>query len=483
MALRETKIRANNTDIRYVIIPAADYVISAVGRPNTKPSVLAREHGAEVAVNFPFFGGSTLYGYNVVKGTAQNTELAKTAKRTEFYGISGKYTIGDAEGRAVDFAVQGSPVLVRNNAIVIAESVANDQTGADIVNGRAQRTAVGIRANGDVVFVVSDGRELNNVGLTLTELALVMRDKLGCIEAINGDGGGSSLLYVDGAVINNVDERATGCALIATKRIRKEVTNVSTLKLVIDAGHGPETAGKRCPDDSMREFHFNSVVARYVHDGLTQYDGIITKFTHDDTGGRDVPLAERVKAANDWGADAFVSIHANAAGSGWNSAHGIETFTATEPSATSVKLAEAVQKRLIAETGRSDRGVKQADFTVVYKTLMPAILTECGGFMTNAEEAALMKTDAFRKKVAAAITAGIAEVFSLKKKAEVVPVADVKPMPVSVIVNGKEIVDGHIINGVTYAPVRALAESLGEMTGVAVKIAWDQATKTVTVTK
>ncbi|OME86939.1 hypothetical protein BK120_08425 [Paenibacillus sp. FSL A5-0031] len=469
MTLPVNKLRAYNTDIRYFILPAAEYAISAVGRGGAKPSVLAREANADVAINFPYFGGSALYGYNIVKGSVSNTEIPKTEKRTEFYGVGGKYTIGDAEGRAVDFAVQGSPVLLRNKAIVIAESVANDQTGADIVNGRAQRTAVGIRANGDVVFVVADGRELNNDGLTLTELATVMRDKLACVDAINGDGGGSSMLYANGAIVNNVDERATGCALIAKKKV---VSNV-TKKIVIDAGHGPNTAGKRCPDDSMREFAFNSVVARYVRDGLAAYENVVTKFTHDDTGSRDVPLEERVKVANDWGADVFVSIHANAAGDTWSTAAGIETFTSKVASATSGKLAAAVQKALISATGRKDRGVKAEDFYVVAKTKMPAILAECG-FMSNAEEAALLKTDAYRKKVAAAIVSGIAEVFALKKKAEVAPVSTDK---VTVIVNGKKIADGKIEAGVTYVPVRAVTEAFGA------SVAWDGASKTVTILK
>lgn len=197
---------------------------------------------------------------------------------------------------------------------------------------------------------------------------------------------------------------------------------VRTYKFVIDAGHGPETAGKRCPDDSMREFAFNSVVARYVRDGLAGYENVTVKFAHADDGSSDVSLVNRVKIANEWGADAYVSIHANAAGSGWSTASGIETFTATEPSATSTKLATAVQKRLIAETGRKDRGVKKADFYVIYRTKMPAILAECG-FMTSTEEAALLKTDAYRKKCAAAIVAGIVEVYGLVA----VTVKEVKP--------------------------------------------------------
>src|SRR5690606_23064088 len=99
------------------------------------------------------------------------------------------------------------------------------------------------------------------------------------------------------------------------------------MKIVIDAGHGPDTPGKRSPDGSLREYQFNSAVARYVADKLFGgYEGIEILMTHDDS--RDVPLKERTDRANAWKADLFVSIHANAAGDGtsWNSAQGIETF-------------------------------------------------------------------------------------------------------------------------------------------------------------
>src|SRR5690606_28846364 len=97
------------------------------------------------------------------------------------------------------------------------------------------------------------------------------------------------------------------------------------MKIVIDAGHGPETPGKRSPDGSLREYQFNSAVARYVIDELKEYENVKLLSTHRDD--RDVPLKERTDTANAWGAELFVSIHANAAGDGgWNSAQGIETF-------------------------------------------------------------------------------------------------------------------------------------------------------------
>lgn len=192
------------------------------------------------------------------------------------------------------------------------------------------------------------------------------------------------------------------------------------MKIAIDAGHGPNTPGKRCPDDSMREFAFNSVVARYARDGLAEYSEVVTLFTHADDGSRDVPLKERTDAANAWKADIFVSIHANAMGDGWDDKGvGIETFTYTTKDAASVQLATAVNTKVVALTGRKNRGVKAADFHVLRETKMPAILVECG-FMTSHEEAALLKTDAYRKKCAEAIVTGIAEAYGLKRKGETV---------------------------------------------------------------
>ena len=187
------------------------------------------------------------------------------------------------------------------------------------------------------------------------------------------------------------------------------------MKIAIDAGHGPKTPGKRSPDGSLREYQFNSVVARYVADTLLNgYEGVEILMTHDDI--RDVPLKERTDRANAWKADLFLSIHANAAGDGgWNSSQGIETFVYETRPPASVALANAVQRQLIKATGRPDRGVKAANFHVLRETKMTAILVECG-FMTNREECELLKSDAYRRKCAEAIVAGIVEVYGLKPK-------------------------------------------------------------------
>jgi len=99
---------------------------------------------------------------------------------------------------------------------------------------------------------------------------------------------------------------------------------------------------------------------------------------------------------------AFVSIHANAFGNGWNNANGIETFVYPTASKKSKALASLVQSALITACKRTDRGVKKANYTVLRETRMPAVLIECG-FMTNREEAALLMSNAYRVQCARAI--------------------------------------------------------------------------------
>lgn len=245
------------------------------------------------------------------------------------------------------------------------------------------------------------------------------------------------------------------------------------MKIAIDAGHGPQTPGKRCPDDSMREFNFNSVVARYVRKGLLEYEGVQTMYTHDDDGSRDVPLKERTNSANKWGADLLVSIHANAMGTGWNAAHGIETFTYTTRSASSVALATAVQRQLIKTTGLYDRGVKAENFHMVREFKGPAILVECG-FMSHKDEATLLKSDSYRRKCAAAIVAGIAEATDLKKKKES---EDVRVDKAGTVVNGTRLSDESVlIDGRVYVPLAAIGKALEA------KVEWNNVTKIATLT-
>ncbi|MGD6992180.1 N-acetylmuramoyl-L-alanine amidase [Sutcliffiella horikoshii] len=190
--------------------------------------------------------------------------------------------------------------------------------------------------------------------------------------------------------------------------------------IYLDAGHGgrdsrgnPVTPGKRTPDGSMLEWEFNSKVAEYVEAELKNYQNVTVKRSDDRTGRTDVSLSERTNRANRDKASVFVSIHANGYGLGWNSANGIETFVYITKPAGAVKLANLVQKHMVNDTGRANRRVKSANFAVLRTSNMTAILCECG-FMTNRDEATLLKSDSYRRKIAHAIVKGLVECYGLK---------------------------------------------------------------------
>lgn len=195
------------------------------------------------------------------------------------------------------------------------------------------------------------------------------------------------------------------------------------VKIVLDSGHGLYTSGKRVPDGSMKEWQFNSRVVEIIIGLLKAYKDVQVLRVDDPTGKTDTPLAARTNQANDFRADAYYSIHANAYGSGgFNDARGIETFTYLNPTPQAKRLATLVNDSLVKATGLPNRGVKSANFAVLRDSKMTAILVECG-FMTNKAEAELLKSEAYRQKCAKAIVQAMVTFHDLK---EVKPVSTPK---------------------------------------------------------
>ena len=124
-----------------------------------------------------------------------------------------------------------------------------------------------------------------------------------------------------------------------------------------------------------------------------------------------MPLITRTNNINSKNADICVSIHANAYTGQWNDANGIETYIIAR-GGEAEKIANIVQRKLIENTGRKDRGVKVSNLHMCRETKMPAILCECG-FMDNREEAELLKTEEYRIKCAEAIAYGILEYLNI----------------------------------------------------------------------
>lgn len=188
------------------------------------------------------------------------------------------------------------------------------------------------------------------------------------------------------------------------------------MKIAIDAGHGYETPGKRTVD-GMKEYEFNRAVANDMKKLLLNYEGVTVLFTHSDQ--RDVPLHDRTAKANRENVDVYISIHANAHGNGkeWTSAEGIETYVYKSKPRAANELAQIIQQELVKRTNRKNRGVKTASFHVLKETAMTAILCECG-FMTNKEEAALLRSSSYRLTCARAIVRGIEQYYKLTKRTD-----------------------------------------------------------------
>lgn len=113
------------------------------------------------------------------------------------------------------------------------------------------------------------------------------------------------------------------------------------------------------------------------------------------------PLGRRVGIAKAGGADCLVSIHCNAHDK--ITANGTETLYSHAE-----RLAAAVQRRLVAELGTRDRGVKRGDGLAVLRYDRPAILVELG-FISNPADRALLVSGEWQKKAAVAIADGIEE--------------------------------------------------------------------------
>ena len=181
------------------------------------------------------------------------------------------------------------------------------------------------------------------------------------------------------------------------------------MRIVIDPGHDIGTPGKR--GTRLKEFEFNSVVATYLGALLTDYEGVLIKFSHNLYDGIDDSLSKRVKVANDLNAQLYMSIHANA---GPSSARGIETYIHPNAKGT-YAVARAIHDHTVNLTKQTNRGVKTADFQVLRETKMDAVLIECG-FMTNEQDQDLLLNDNYRRLCAEGIKRGIVQHYNLKMK-------------------------------------------------------------------
>lgn len=178
-------------------------------------------------------------------------------------------------------------------------------------------------------------------------------------------------------------------------------------KVVIDPGHGGPDPGA-VGVGGLRETDVVLDVALQVA-RLLQARGVEVFLTR--TSEVDVDLPPRVALANSSGADAFVSLHANALSLARPDVNGIESFyfAGGSTSVQSRDLAGALQRQMLAISGNSpDRGVRAARFFVIRRTTMPSTLVEMG-FVTGQLDASRLRQPDFRRRMAVALSTGILE--------------------------------------------------------------------------
>lgn len=182
--------------------------------------------------------------------------------------------------------------------------------------------------------------------------------------------------------------------------------------ITIDPGHGGRQPGAIGPT-GVQEKNVCLAVALRVRELLRVRGHAEAHLTRETD--IDVPLSRRLPAQ---GAVAYVSIHCNAHSTAI--AHGTETFWLTGGTAESRRLAEILQRGLIAALGRSDRGVKTANFRVLHQGAVPAALVELA-FISHPTEEALLESEEGRERAARAIAGGVAEAIGVRPQPAAAP--------------------------------------------------------------
>ena len=202
LAVRESEVLAYN--INYA---SEDWV--TIYYP-TRAAFLESEDGKFDACWTYYKSGGKHYMYS---SPAENTWEAKPAKTP-----SAIYPDG-AETFAAKTAIGGGPVLIDNGKFrdSYVEELFNGASGIG-PDTNQPRTAIGVTADKKMIIFVCEGRQMTEgvAGLTTADVANVLLD-LGCVEAINLDGGGSSCMLVNGKAtikVSDGSQRAVGSTIM-----------------------------------------------------------------------------------------------------------------------------------------------------------------------------------------------------------------------------------------------------------------------------
>ena len=208
--LTETTVKNTQVYVADITVSSSDYLKTAFAQNafgtnvTAKTSETATDNNAILAVNGDYYGANST-GYvirngvvyrDTVREDSSNGDLAiyKDGSFKIIYEdqISADQLVKDGVVNLLAFG----PALVENSEIAVGT---NEEVGQAMASN--PRTAIGIIDENHYIIVVSDGRTSESKGLSLYQMAEVMKS-YGVKTAYNLDGGGSSTLYFNGQVIN-----------------------------------------------------------------------------------------------------------------------------------------------------------------------------------------------------------------------------------------------------------------------------------------
>lgn len=207
-----------------------------------------------------------------------------------------------------------------------------------------------------------------------------------------------------------------------TQTVSENLSNSNDLKneikIIIDAGHG-EPDGGAVSENGVKESELNLQIAQKLKSKLEEIENVIVIMTRDDENniatetGEEMTIKQlktsdlnnRVKIANESGAQIMVSIHMNKFEN--SKYRGWQTFY-SKTSDEGKKLAEYIQSSIgeIIDIENKRVALKIEGIKIIDKTQIPTVIVECG-FLSNIEECKLLQDETYQEKMAEGIKIGI----------------------------------------------------------------------------
>lgn len=218
-----------------------------------------------------------------------------------------------------------------------------------------------------------------------------------------------------------LDINGSTFTVTAVAKHKNGTTGLAGKTIVVSPGHGVYSTGGVVDrgavstlDPSFDEVDFNTYVGQKLRDKL-EASGATVIMIREDENPIDMSLYERSVIANTANADAFIEIHGDSAGA---SASGIGTWIYTDSARLTAsaqtdmrnEFGYAINQALANATGEPAY-VKYGNFSVIRETEIPCVLVECG-FLSNAHDLALLKSEAYWEKLAQGMYNGLYNFFS-----------------------------------------------------------------------